>query len=67
MLYYVYSKGTTKQEEEITMEKEVANFLNSIGDLQERLGNAPECEMPYYDHTGDTVEDTGRNPERMAG
>ena len=48
------------------MTKETADYLNSIGDLQERLDNAPECEMPYFDHTPDTLEDTGRNPEKMA-
>lgn len=49
------------------MTKETMDYLNSIGDLQERLDNAPECDMPYYDHTPDTLADTGRNPESMTG
>ena len=48
------------------MDKKTIEFLNGLPDLEARLGDSLECEMPYFDHTGDSLEDTGRNPEGMA-
>lgn len=44
------------------MDKKTVEFLNSLQNVEEVLSTPLECDMPYYDHTPDTLEDTGRNP-----